>query len=321
MATSFNKYYASWVDLIPQKMYDNISKRSPLFVMITKDKKVWDEGGDTIRPHIKYAQATNRGSYRGYDVFDVTPQQTRTDGEFRMKQLYSGITYNGYEQSASKGKNAVFKMAEIAMKDAEDTLYDLFATQMFGDGTGNGGKDLLGLAAAVDDGTNVAVYGGIDRTTSTWWKSQYNGTTGAITIAKLRTMYRQCSRGGMQNSPDFMVCGGDAWDFISALTDSSLQYTVPVNNAGKMFANLGFPYINLFGVPVVYDEYCPATELYMLNSDTIQFWNKPGMFAHPNEVVRPHNMDAYFGQLLTYGELVCTEPRANGHMKGILAPA
>lgn len=321
MATSFNKYFASWLDLIPKKMYDNISRRSPTMAMLLKGKKTWDEGGDTIRPHIKYQHATNAGSYRGYDTLDITPQQTRTDGEFRMKQLYASIVFNGYESAASSGELAIFKMADIAMKDAEDALYNLMAQQIFSDGTGNAGKDLLGLAAAIDDGTNVAIYGGIDRTTATWWKSQYTNAVGAVTMDKLRRPYMLASRGGMQNSPDFMVAGLDAWDFVNALTDTKLEYTVPVNNAGKMFANMGFPFINVFGVPLVYDEYCPAADLYMLNSETIQFWNKPGMFAKPTELVKPANMDAKIGQLLTFGELICEEPRANVHLKGITAPA
>jgi hypothetical protein len=321
MTTSFNKYYASWKNEIPKKMFDNISKRSPTMMMLLGKKKDWSEGGDTIQPHLKYAHATNAGSYRGYDSLDITPQQTRTDAEFRMKQLYASLVYNGYEVAASKGPNAIFSMAEIAMKDAEDAMFNILATQVFSDGTGNGGKDLLGLAAAIDDGTNVANYAGIDRTTAAWWKSVYNGSVGAITLAKLRSPFRQASRGGMKNSPDYMVAGGDAWDFISSLTDSTLQHNIPVNNVGKMFANMGFPFVNLFGVPLVYDEYCPADELYMLNSETTRLWVKPGLNMTPTEVVKPANMDARIGQILFGGELICTEPRANVHLKGILAPA
>ena len=317
MASSFNKYFASWKDEIPKKMYDNVIKRSPVLTMTLGKSVNWNQGGDTIRPHIKYTQAGNAGSYRGYDTLNITPQQTRTDAEFRMKQNYASIVFNGYEEAASNGPNAVFDMAQIAMKDAEDALTDLLSTQIFGNGTGNGGKDILGLAAAIDDGTGTAIYGGIDRSTNTWWKSQFNGTTGTIDLPKLRSMFIACSRGGMQNSPDYMVAGLAAWNAISTITDTKLMYDMPVNNAGKMFGNLGFPYINIFGVPLVYDEYCPSNELYMLNSETIKMWVKPGMNFKATEVVKPADMDAYIGQILFFGELICTEPRANGHMKGI----
>lgn len=315
MATSFNKYFASWLDLIPKKMYDNITKRSPTFMFLTEQKKQWDSGGDTIRPHIKYTQATNAGSFRGYDTLDITPQQTRTDAEFRLKQLYASIVFNGYEEASSNGELAIFKMGEIAMKDAEDALFNLFATQLFADGTGNGGKDILGLAAAVDDGTNVATYAGIDRTTNTWWKSQYNGAVGALTDPILTQYFVQASRGGMKNSPDFMVAGLTAWQAVNKLISAKYQTHSLVSEKGKMLGRMGFPTLEFMGVPVVYDEYCPAGDLYMLNSETIQWYNKK--FAQPSEMVKPANMDAKIGQLFTYGELVCTEPRANVHLKGI----
>lgn len=89
------------------------------------------------------------------------------------------------------------------------------------------------------------------------------------------------------------------------------------SSAGKMFGNLGFPYINFMGVPVVYDEYCPAQTLYMLNSETIQLWVDPQINFKMTELVKPANMDAKIGQVLWSGELICTEPRANAKITGI----
>ncbi|MBB6731890.1 phage major capsid protein [Cohnella zeiphila] len=321
MASHFDKYYASWVNEIPKQMYDNISRRSPTMKMLMKNKKSWDQGGDTIQPAIEYAYASNAGSYRGYDTLNIEPQQTVTDAEFRRKQLYASIVYNGYEVASSRGKNAIFSMAEIAMNGAETALFNLMATQIFADGTGNGGKDILGLPAAVDDGTNVAIYGGIDRTTNTFWKAQYDDSIGSITNDILTQYYVAASRGGLQNSPDFMVAGFTAWQAVNKVVSGRYETHSTVNDAGKMFGNLGFPFINFMGVPVVYDEYCPTGDLYMLNSDTIQLWTDPVINFKPSELVKPPNMDAKIGQIFWSGELVCTQPRANVHLKGITGAA
>lgn len=321
MASHFDKYYASWVNEIPRKMYDNISRRSPTMKMLMNKEKKWDSGGDTIQPAIEYAYASNAGSYRGYDTLNIEPQQTVTDAEFRRKQTYASIVYNGYEVASSRGKNAIFKMSEIAMNGAETALFNIMATQIFSDGSGNGGKDILGLAAAIDDGTNVASYGGIDRTTNTWWKAQYNGNVGPLTNDILTQYYVAASRGGLQNSPDFIVAGFTAWQAVNKVVASRYETHSTVNDAGKMFANLGFPYINFMGVPVVYDEYCPANDLYMLNSETIQLWTDPDINFKPSELVKPPNMDAKIGQIFWSGELICTQPRANVHLKGVQIPA
>lgn len=317
MATSFNKYYASWHNHIEKKMYDNIVKRSPTMVMLTRKEKKWSSGSDTLQPHIKYQHATNGGSYRGYDTLDITPQQTRTDAEFRRKQLYASIVFNGYEVASSRGEDAVFDMAEIAMKDAEDKLFDLFATQIFGDGTGNGGKDILGLEAAIDDGTGIAIYGGIDRGTQTWWRAQQQSAAGTLSMSELTEKYVAASRGGMQNSPDFIVAGFTAWNAVNTLARNRFETHSGVNNAGKMFANLGFPFVNFMGVPVVYDEYAPTGTLYGLNSETVQLWSDPQINFKMTELVKPANMDAKIGQILWTGELICTEPRANFKIEGI----
>lgn len=321
MATSFNKYYASWKNEIPARMFNNVVKRSPTLTMLTSKEKKWDSGGDTIQPAISYAFATNAGSFRGYDPLDITPQQTLTDAEFRRKQNYASIVYNGYETASSRGQNAIFKMAEVAMSDAENAIFNNMATQIFANGTGNGGKDILGLAAAIDDGTNVAVYGGIDRTVNTWWKSGYNNVAGNITLDLLTNAYVSSSRGGMKNSPDFFVAGITAWNAVNKICRAAYQEHGPVTNAGKMFANAGFPFVNFMGVPVVYDEYCPTGDLYMLNSETVQLWSDPVINMKPSELVKPANMDALVGQIFWSGELICTEPRANYHFKGITGGA
>lgn len=321
MASQFDKYFASWLDLIPKKMYDNIQKSSPTMMMCMRKKKQWDSGGDTIRPHIKYEHATNTGSYRGYDTLDITPQSTRTDAEFRKKQLYASIVFNGYEEHASRGEKAIFKMSEVAMTDAEDALKDIFATQIFGDGTGNGSKDITGLEAAVDNGSNVAEYGGIDRSTYTWWKSQQDEATGALTVAKMRAIYTACARGGMKNSPDFVVTDLDSWNRYATLVEANATLQQPMGKVADQFANQGFAQLSFMGIPVVYDEYCPDDTMYFLNSETIQLWNVPGCDFKPTEMVKPANQDSKVGQILWSGELICTEPRANGKLEAIEDPA
>lgn len=314
---NFDKFLASFLPKIPKKMYDNIMKSSPALYQIMKQKTPWDSGGDTIKIHLKYKHATNVGSYQGYDTLDITPQDTRTDAEFKLKQLYASIIFNGYENAASSGDLAIFKMADIAASDAEAALKDLFIRLMFLDGTGNSAKDLLGLKAAIDDGTNVGTYGGILRSTYTWWKSQYDGAAAALTVVKMQNIFVKCSRGGMENKPDYIVTDLNQFLKYLALVDGKTTIQQPLGKVGQEFANLGFTQVSFMGVPVVYDEYCPANTMYFLNSNTLSLYTKPGIDFKPTEMVKPANMDAKVGQILWAGELICQEPRANGKMENL----
>jgi hypothetical protein len=314
---NFDKFLASFLPKIPKQMYDNIAKSSPMMYQIMKLKKQWDSGGDTIKPHLKHKQATNAGSYQGYDSLDITPQDTRTDAEFRLKQLYASIIFNGYEEAASNGELAIMKMADIATTDAEDAIKDQFAQMLFGDGTGNNGKDILGLKAAVDDGTLVGTYGGINRSAYAFWKSQYDGTATALTVPRMRNIFTKCSRGGMENKPDFIVCDLATWNKYADIVDGKTNIQQPLGKVGQEFANLGFTQISFMGIPIVFDEYCPANTMYFLNSKTLQLWTKPGRDFKPSEMVKPPNMDAKVGQIFWAGELICVEPRANGKIVNI----
>jgi hypothetical protein len=320
MALDIDKMLASYLPKISKKMYNQVAKSSPGMTMFMRKDTVWDQGGNIIQPHLKKSRSTTNGSYKGYDTFDITPQDTRTGAKFEMKQNYGNYTISGYEEASDSGELAVHKLLKIAMEDAEEDLKDNFATQLFGDGTGNGGKDILGINAAIDDGTNVANYGSIDRATNAFWKAKYNGATGALTVAKMREMFVSCSRGGNERKPDFIVCDQQSWLWYAELVDGKTTIQQPMGKIGEQFANLGFASISFMGIPVVWDEYAPANTMYFINSNTMQFWTKPGRKFSSTKLKEVPNADYKVGQILWAGELICVEPRANGTLKGITAP-
>lgn len=317
MALDFDKYLASWLPKISRKVYDNIAKSSPTLYMLLKNKKKWNDGqgGDIYQPHIKYKQANNRGYFQGYDTLNISPQDTRTSAEFRLKQAYASIIFNDYERAADRGELAVQKVVKIAYDDAQSTIRDMLAEDIFGTGASDP-KKIVGLPAAVDDGTNTAVYGNIDRATNAFWKAQYKDSQ-QLTVSLMREMFTKCARGGMKDKPDFIVCDLETWNAYADLVYGKTNIQQPLGKIGEEFANLGFVQISFMGVPVVYDEYCPANSMYFLNSKTIALHTDPGTNFRTTELVKPANMVAKVGQLLWYGNLVCEEPRANAKLTNL----
>lgn len=323
MPTYTDQILASWLQEIPSQMYNQISKSSPLMYMLMRKKKTWDQGGDTIKPHLKTARSTSNGSYRGYDTLDITPQNTRQSATFNMKQYYGNLIISGYEELGDKGKNAIFKQLAIATDDAKDDLLDKFNQDIFGTGAGNGGKNILGLQAAIDDGTVVGTYASIDRSTNPWWRSYANNTTGTLNTAKMRSAVTRASlgggKGGMDKAPDFIVTDPATWEIYANMVDGKTTIQQPLGKVGEEFANLGFTSVSFQGIPVVYDEYCPVGTMYFINSNFLQFWVKPGRDFTPSEMVKPANMDAKVGQIFWAGELINTAPRKHAVLRGITA--
>ena len=75
-------------------------------------------------------------------------------------------------------------------------------TMLFGNGTGNSGKDMLGLAACIGLGNDAggSSFAGIDATDSdnSWWRSSVKNQAGAIDVASMATMYNNVSVGNDQ---------------------------------------------------------------------------------------------------------------------------
>jgi hypothetical protein len=62
-------------------------------------------------------------------------------------------------------------LVKEALEESQQEMMDSLGTIIYGDGTGNSSKDFLGLTAIVDDGTNVATYGTLARSTYTTIKA------------------------------------------------------------------------------------------------------------------------------------------------------
>jgi hypothetical protein len=113
------------------------------------------------------------------------------------------------------------------------------------DGTGNSGKNLTGLAAAVPDAPSSGVYGGIDRSVWSFWRSQkYSGVTdggAAVSAANIQQYMTQLAIRLIRGSDkaDMIVADNNYY----ALYVNSLQAIQKVSDpklSGAGFANLKF---------------------------------------------------------------------------------
>lgn len=144
---------------------DQIGKDHPLFGRLMNAAKRWG-GGTTIEQPVKYRHNSQGGSYSGLEALDTGQEKTRTRAKWSVKQIHQPIVLSNIDLAKNGGEKIADLMA-TEMDEAKESLTDKFNTMLFSDGTGNSSKDLTGLHAAVDDGTNVATYGDIDRSTLT----------------------------------------------------------------------------------------------------------------------------------------------------------
>jgi len=170
-------------------------------------------------------------------------------------------------------------LIEGRIKVAEAQLSNRINLDLYGNGTGNGGKNLTGLAAAVADAPSSGTYGGINRATWTFWQNQaFSGVTNggaAVSAANIQSYMTQLAiklvRG--TDKADLIVADNNYYNlYVNSL--QAIQRVTDPEMAGSGFASLKF-YGGGTSADVVLGGGIgaqePANHMYFLNTDYIFF--------------------------------------------------
>jgi len=155
----------------------------------------------------------------------------------------------------NSGKEAIIDLLDGRMAVAEAQIANRISGDLYLDGTGNAGKNLTGLGAAVPDSPTTGTYGGIDRATWTFWRSvSYSAVTngGAATTASNIQQYMdsvavQLIRG--TDKPDLIVADNNYY----RLYLQSLQSIQRITDSGSSMAGAGFASLKYFGAGMASD--------------------------------------------------------------------
>jgi len=160
---------------------DNVSQNTALLSRLKKRGNVKTfSGGNVILQELAYLDSSTRnaGSYSGYDVIDITPNSPISAAQFDVKQYAAAVSVSGLEMLQNAGKERIIDLVEGRIMVAEANMMDRISAGVYSNGTGNGGKDINGLAAAVAVAPASGTYGNIVRGTWAFWR---NASFGAVT--------------------------------------------------------------------------------------------------------------------------------------------
>ena len=292
------------------KLTDNIFTARPLFYALTNGQTIRRvSGGAKIVVPIIYGTNSTAGSYSGTDTISTTAQTGITAAEYDWKQYAATVTINGIEEAKNNGEAQIIDLLEGKIFQTQETIIENMNTMFFGNGTGNSGKDWLGLSALIG---STGSPGGIDATDSdnSWWRSAVTNVAGALTQANMATTYNNCSVGNDQ--PTIIITGQTQYETYEGLLEGQIRYT-DTDMADGGFQNLLFK-----GCPVTFDGTLAGEgKMYMLNTKYLQLVAHSDVWFKPTPFVRPTNQDAVFSQLLCYGQLTTSNRARQGYMYGI----
>jgi hypothetical protein len=258
-----------------RKIADNVTKNNALATKLSQRGNVKPfGGGNTIMQELSFAQNANGGWYSGYDLLPVAAQDVISAAEYAIKQLACPIVMSGLEQLQNAGREQMIDLLEGRISVGEATMANLLAGGIYSDGSGSGGKELTGLNAAVPTNPATGTYGGIDRATWNFWRSQLTSSAdlsvpGVMTAANIQEamniLWAKLVRGA--DRADLIVFDNAFWSMYMASLQAQQRFTQAETG------NLGFPTLKYMDADVVLDGgiggFCPAKTGFFLNTKYI----------------------------------------------------
>jgi hypothetical protein len=272
-----------------------------------KDNIELKSGGTKIVTELMYGQNTTAGSYSGSDILNTAEQDGITAAEWEWKQYAVSITITGFDELRNNGEEAVIDLLEAKVEQAEQTIIEKM-DEMFitSDGTGNSGKDWLGLKALVANSANTV--GNINSSTYSWWANYHEGSAGALTVAAMGTAYNTVSEGNDQ--PGFILTTQTLYEKYESLLQPNIRYE------STEMADAGFISLMFKKAPVMFDRYVPTGYMYFLNPRYLKLIGHRDRWFKPTKFKEPVNQDIRVAQIYLMGQMICTNRKRQGLLTG-----
>ena len=300
-------YTTTW-QLMRKEAIDNIFKATPFWFWLTaKERRRTEQGGRWIGVPLEYRKNETVQSFGKGDTISTQDTDPLTMARYDWKYVAGTIVRYYQDDQQNRGKAQIMSLAKAKFRNLEQSLIDKLESDLFGDGTGNSGKDIHGLRLLVsNDGTGVV--GGINASTETWWKNKYKNMVDraptTYLLSDMRTMFNDCSKGN--DTPTIIVTDQSSYELYE---DEVMEQKQIVNKelGDAMFENVLFK-----GRPVVWSPSCPAGSMYFLNDRYLEWVADEAInFEMTDWKPAQNNLDRV-AQIAVAGNLICSARSRQG---------
>jgi hypothetical protein len=226
------------------ELADNLTQNNAILQRLDQKGNIKPfSGGNVILQEIMYndPSTNNANSYSGYEVLNISPDSPISAAQYSITQYADSVTMSGLEMLQNSSKEAIIDLLDGRMQVSEARLLNRISGDLYLDGTGNGGKNVTGLAAAIPDNAATGTYGGINRANWTFWRPIV--TTGGVAVsattilAKMTSTAIQLVRG--TDKADLIVADNNYYSFyVQAL--QAIQRITSEESGASGFASLKF---------------------------------------------------------------------------------
>ena len=308
----FNSLLSTTLQNYQPTLVDNIFKDLVLLNHLNERGRVRvEEGGTQIIEPLMYAVNDTVSTYSGYDAIDLTPQEGISAAEYDWKQMAASVAISGIEEAKNRGTEAIIKLLNAKIMQAEMSLKTTLNEQLFGTpGSAPAAKDLNGLGNII--GTQNNTVGGIDASTNTWWNPTYDGSASTLSLVDMGSIYNVASKGS--DVPDLIITNVALFEKFESLLTGQVRY----QDVAK--ANAGFTNLMFKQTPVVFDlelgTGTSAQPMYFLNTKYLKLTGLNGYWFKTTDFMNGTvaGVDARYALILAYGNLTCSNRARQGYL-------
>ena len=304
---------ATTIESRTRQVADNVTKNNAVLMKLKEGGRIKTfSGGSKILQELSFAENANGGWYSGYDILPVGIADVISAAEFNIKQAAVPVVISGLEMLQNAGRERMIDLMDARLTVAESTLANIIAGGIYSDGTGAGGKEIDGLNAAVPANPATGTYGGIDRTTWTFWRNAVGTGTAATVQADMNALWAKLVRG--MDRPDLIMVDNTVWAAYMASLQAQQRFTSPETG------NLGFPTIKFMDADVCLDGgiggFCPAGTAFFLNTKYLHYRPHSARNMVPLSPNKRYatNQDAEVQILAWAGNLTCSGAQFQGRL-------
>jgi hypothetical protein len=261
----------------------------------------------------------------------VLPQWTGFQGAFNAATNVQGLQQAAWSMCWAvvpipifgseiliQDKQKIQDILELRLTDAGNAMRDLLAQALYNNGVTAtlNVLQIIGINGAIDDGTNLNVYAGINRTTFTDWKAKHYAM-GSVNPTRALLMQNLTGVAKAQGEmPDFMITSPGTWVLAAQDFVGQERYWPNADRTDEYLS--GFRALEVQGVPLYMDPYCPDGTVYAINTNYLV------MRVHEEaqwEVIdfvplTPVNQIGFLGLVFIVLALTLTKPKSCGRFDG-----
>lgn len=306
-----------------KKIQDIVYNATPL-TRILRDSgriQVKRAGGPELRVPIEFDKLSAQW-FTGYDKIEITPKELLNSAVFNWSRVVSMFSLTGTELLYTRGEEEVIDLMSFYVRAAEKAVKEEFEVALVGDGTGSGGRQMVGLGGAIPIVANTGVYGGIDRAdVPNWRTSSFNATTDFTDIGTVwdattaRPIIERISLNRSRNGQyaDLLIADGLSYQAISA---SFVAHQRLATERSARLGYAGLAYHTPAGLVEIVaaggvGNVMPANTIYGIDTQSMSIYEFPGQSFvpfHPGDGMRPINQDAVAQGIVWSGQMVLENP-------------